>query len=89
MKWDLIDYEVWGNKKEGYEINNCFRVVEGIVIDDTDTDKDIVKKLKEVGYLKNTVKVNQLTIESHSDSMIEFYERKGYKPLCRLEKVWH
>jgi hypothetical protein len=87
MKYDLIEYEVWGNKRDGFEINDCFRVMKGIEIDDNDTDKDIVKKLKEVGYLKNTVRMNQMVIERNSESMIEFYERKDYKPSFNLERV--
>ncbi len=87
MKYDLIEYEVWGNKKDGFEINNCFRVIKGIEITDNDTIKDIVKMLKEVGYLKNTLRMNQMTIESYSEGMIEFYERKDYKPSFRLERV--
>jgi hypothetical protein len=87
MKWDLIEYEVWGNKKDGFEINNLFRVVKGIEINDNDTDKDIVKKLKEVGYLHKYVRMNQMTIENYSEGMIEFYERKDYKPSFRLERV--
>lgn len=24
-KWDVIEYDVWGNAKDGYEVNNAFR----------------------------------------------------------------
>lgn len=50
--YDLIDYfDVWGNEEDGWEVNNQCKVDE-ITISDDVTDEEILKYLKDIGYLK-------------------------------------
>lgn len=81
----LINYfDVWGNEKEGYEINNqCIECDDLIILDDA-SDKDILNYLKDSGYLK-TSDMRHLVVENFGDN-IEIYQRKGIKPLFGLTR---
>ena len=82
-KYTLINYfDVWGNKKEGYEINNQCKECDDLIIADDSSDKDILKYLKNDGYLK-TDDLRRLYVDNYGD-MIEIFERKTQKPLYAL-----
>lgn len=83
----LINYfDVWGNKKDGWEINNLCNDGE-IYLHETELYdyKKIVQQLKEIGFLKSTVRMNQLFFEDLTDFGIEIYQKKDMMPVCRLE----
>lgn len=85
-KYNLINYfDVWGNQKDGYEVNNLCN--EGTIeLEDYTSDKEIVEKLKEFGFFADHVRTNMINIWNDYE-MIEIYERKTGKPICRLELV--
>lgn len=86
VQYRLINYfDVWGNKRDGWEVNNLCE--EGIIeLPENFTDKDMIKALKEFGFFKKTVRSNQLDIWNDYH-MIEFSQRKDQQPICRLELV--
>jgi hypothetical protein len=81
----LVNYfDVWGNKKDGWEINNL--CTEGIIeLPENFDKKDIVKSLKEFGFFKNTVRLNMLDIEDCYPYYEICHKADGYKPICRIE----
>lgn len=86
LTYKLINYfDVWGNKKDGYEVNNLCSEGE-IVIPENATNKDLVQAIKDFGFFKKTTRTNMLYI-SNDFEMIEFDERRTGKPICRLELV--
>ena len=79
------DFDVWGNAKDGWDINDCRIEEENIMIDDFATDKEVVTMLKDKGYL-TTNDMRKITVEEYgTDIMI--YERKGMKPLYELRRM--
>ena len=85
-KWQLIDYfDVWGNAKDGWDINDCCVVEENIWLDNSVTNKEILKYLENIGYL-NTSDMRKLVVEDMGD-IIEINQRKGNKPLYSLRRV--
>ena len=79
------DFDVWGNAKDGWDINDCRIEEENIMINDFATDKEIVTMLKDKGYL-TTNDMRKITVEEYgTDIMI--YERKGMKPLYELRRM--
>jgi hypothetical protein len=48
MNYRLYNYELWGNKKDGYEVNNTFGTDTTIDIDPDDPDDVVIKKLRAV-----------------------------------------
>lgn len=85
-KWQLIDYfDVWGNAKDGWEVNNLCVVEENIWLDDSVTNKEILKYLEEIGYL-STSDMRKLVIEDWCD-ILEICRRKDRMPLYSLRRV--
>lgn len=83
--WTLINYfDVWGNKKEGFEINNQCIEFDDLYIDDTSTKKEIIKYLKSINFLSKHADLRTIIIEDHGDRY-ELYERKTQRPICCLE----
>lgn len=81
-KYELINYfDVWYNKDEGYSVNN--QCSEGEIYLSKDYDnKEILKTLKEYGFLKNTVRTTSVDISDWFD-LIEIFDKKGC-PICAL-----
>lgn len=86
MKYKLIDYyDVLGNEKDGYEVNNLSTCVTGIEIADDATDTDIINYLKSINFLSE--KATTETVEVDGDDLfIELTEKETGYPLGRLER---
>ena len=91
MKFEIIQYDVWGNPQDGFEVNNSFSTGIFIDINENDTDKTILKKLKEVGFLKKTAKFN--CFEINNDIFFEALYidhvtiKDGIYPFCELRRL--
>jgi len=86
MKINIIDYfDVWGNKKEGWEINNWFQNAFKVKITDIFNKKKLLKIMKRLGYIKPGVRTTQLLFEE-IDNGYEISLNKTNMPLFRVEK---
>lgn len=84
-KFDLIDYEVWGNEEEGFEVNDLFYIERGLEFEEV-TKESIFAMLKEVNYLKDHATLDMLDIELEEFS-IYVSVRASARPLCEFRKV--
>lgn len=85
-KYRLVNYfDVWGNEKDGYEVNNLCTEADDLWIDDDSTLKEIAKFLVQIGFLV-TSDMRKLYLEDDG-TYIEIYQRKGMYPLGRLEEI--
>jgi hypothetical protein len=85
MLYKLVNYfDVWGNSKDGFEVNNLAVVENEVYISDDSTNKEIVQFLKSIGYFKKTVRMNMLDIYNDGE-LIEFFQKKDGMPIGRLE----
>lgn len=51
-RFQVINYfDVWGNSRDGWEVNNLCREDVVVDIDDADTDEDVIRKLGDAGFL--------------------------------------
>lgn len=86
MKYSLINYfDVWGNDKDGYEVNNLCVDKTGITIAYDATEKEILDYLVQIGFL-NTSDMRKVRINTLDEEMMEIYAVKGMQPLGRLER---
>lgn len=84
--YTLINYfDVWGNEKDGWEVNNQCVEFEDLNLADDVTDKEICEYLKANGYL-NTSDMRRLEVVDYGEVM-EICERKGHKPLYALQMI--
>ena len=49
MEYEVISYDVWGNARDGFDVNAAYRTGVVISISDTDTDATINRKLGRAG----------------------------------------
>lgn len=86
-KYSLINYfDVWGSKKDGWEVNNQCVEVDDLVITDDATEKDILEYLVSIGFLA-TADRRRVRLEDYGDNM-EIYAVKGHMPLGCLSLNW-
>ena len=84
MRVSIISYDVWGNGKEGYEVNAAHVWNYGVEFNlDWDSGRDIAKFLKSVGFLAKHVKVSNLEFDGHVDYVTITRSRDAY-PLCEV-----
>jgi hypothetical protein len=72
----LYTYDVWGNEKDGYEVNDCFKTSEVYEIDNDLSDKDLIKSLKTQGLIKKGIHAKSITIDGEPDYTF-YFEYKG------------
>jgi hypothetical protein len=88
-KWDLWDYfDVWGNEQDGWEVNDQTRVQEGVIIDETINNDDIIQYLVQCGFLKRGVTADDFYILWDCEGFIEIYEKESGKPLYCFRKQY-
>lgn len=87
IRYRLIDYhDVWGNREEGYEVNESYEWGE-IELPEDHTNEDLINKLIEVDYLcasadLDTIEIVNLGAGYELQDVLE-----GYMPICRLDLI--
>lgn len=82
-KYRVYDYDLWGNEKDGYTVNNCFRTTEIIEIKQDASEHTIIQTLKKHGVIKKYIR--DLSINVHGDEEIIYIDYKG-NPSFELRK---
>jgi hypothetical protein len=83
-KVSIITYDVWGNNKDGYEVNDKFRY--GTFKTDIsllDTEKGVLNFLNEVFFNKK-VSEKQIDIELVDENITYVSDAKNGKPLLEI-----
>lgn len=88
MKYKVKSLDVWGNKEDGYEINQEFYAGD-IEIPDTEPfsndDQAILDILIEKGFLKEHVTLELVEVEDFANGVIWINEVETGEPLYILE----
>lgn len=86
--YELVDYDVWGNAEDGYDVNDAYKTGEIITMTNDATDTDIIEYLKNIGYLNDKANSENIYIDSVDyEFAIEIFEADTMKPIGRLEAV--
>ena len=86
-KYRLVNYfDVWGNKKDGYEVNNSCIEFDDLIILDEATEKDILKYLVDIGFLTTSDRRKIRIIDS--GDWLEIEAVKNNYPIGRLELIY-
>ena len=103
--FDLLSLDVWGNKRDGFEINDVHRSGQTLEVPaeqwefNVETphafkswhieDADVVRALKDHGYLKKTVRTKRIEIDTGGNSFLEtrvsINDAKTGEPLWQIE----
>jgi len=83
-KWRYYSYDVWGNAKEGYDVNNVFKTNEIVDIPNVvRSDKALLTFLKNIGFFKKSLKVT--LFDTDGDDEVIYLNYRG-KPEGELRK---
>lgn len=88
FKYQLWSYDVWGNKKDGFEVNNRYRdcIVE---IPEDAIDREIIKIIKKAMGLKRGFPYAYFEVDGEPEyTLYVNYTSStfgGWYPVCELE----
>ena len=91
-RYEIISYDVWGNKKDGYEVNNAFRTGWFIELPEDASDKQIRSALYRSGYCSRGILSMKIEHDGTGDELSSYYlednsVRAGGMPFCELRPI--
>ena len=91
MKYEVHSLDVWGNARDGWEVNQAFHTGICIEIREGDSDEDILQKLADADILSDNWKRYKLEIEGDDYFMTIFHasQQANMLPLWNLVKTQH
>lgn len=83
-QYEIIELDVWGNTKDGFVVNDAFNTHRIIEITKSDTDKNILHKVKK--HYPNIFKTSPHIANSYGDEYHIFINKKSNnRPLLQLQ----
>ena len=67
MEYRIITNEIWGNNRDGFKVNDCRDTGRTISIVKSDSDTDIIRKLKTNGTINKACRFSSFIIEGETD----------------------
>ncbi len=88
MKYEVIGYDLIA-EDYGYSVNDTYHTGLEIEINNNTTDHQIIKKLKDIGYLINTCKTTFFDIQGELEYSlyVDYNNYKGLEPVCELRPI--
>lgn len=84
-QYNVYSLDVWGNRKDGYEVNDRCKVG-SVMIPAECTDRQIIKALKVAGFLRSSCWYKSFTVGGDDNRHIDIDWRiDGDRPLLQLE----
>lgn len=83
-RYRLINYDVWGNENDGFEINNQFYTNDYVEIPKDASDAEIVSILKDEGIIKKSARKESIEIEGEEGYSLRFTHRPTGRPEFEL-----
>lgn len=85
--YDLISLDVWGNSKDGWEVNAAYTTGDIIRLPEDWTMVQLIRALKRIGRLHKWVKASSFEDTSHVPEDIYLDHRPtGLQPIYQLER---
>lgn len=88
-RYEVITYDLWGNDKDGYAVNDAF--ISGVISINAENmdDKQIIQALKKDGWIKRGFRFNSFTIDGECDYSlyINYSTQKCFIPLLELRSM--
>lgn len=90
MEYKIISYDVWGNPKDGFEVNDNYDTGITLELLENSSDYTVISELKKAGFLKKTAKNTKFEVDgdfSHSLYIDHVTQRRGSYPFCELRAM--
>lgn len=91
-KYKIISLDVWGNAKDGWEVNDKFNTGIVVELDDECTTNDIKRALYERNYASKKIFPMKIDFTLDDASPVRIYvsleaQRFSGKPFCELWEI--
>lgn len=85
MRYEVISYDVWGNARDGYEVNQAFHTGEFVEVDPYAEHHTFFRSLKKQGAISSYagMKVDEIGDET----CLYVVRERDMKPLFELRRV--
>jgi hypothetical protein len=88
VTFKVYTLDVWGNARDGYEVNDRSYTGSKVTLAESGTAGDILRALKDEGLVKKTARVAQMDIDdSNWPYAVYVNAAKTSKPVFELEAV--
>jgi|CXWL01.1.fsa_nt_gi hypothetical protein len=84
--WKIITYDVWGNEKDGYEINQSFYSGREVELPAEPEDEQVRAALIEAGYLKKSNQLRHLEFDGDGDGFVRVSRKRDSYPIVELQR---
>jgi len=81
--WKIVSLDVWGNRKDGYEINNATYSGKEIELPAEPTDAQVRLALVHAGYIKKSARLDRLEFDG-DDALIQVSRKSDGLPLVQI-----
>lgn len=85
--YQLINLDVWGNARDGFEVNAAYSTNTYVELPLEATDAEIIKILKDEGLIKKGIRASSVKIEGEPEYSLYFYHAKTMRPEFELRRV--
>jgi len=85
MKYDVVSLDVWGNAKDGYDVNQSFATGVTVDIPDVDNDADIIVELIDHAMLSPGCSTDNIEIDG-DDYCLYINRKEDCYPLFELRR---
>lgn len=89
FKYRVIIYQLLGNNKDGYEVNDAYSSNYTMEFKDHSfDDNSIIKELKSIGFLNKHLRNKSIEIDGDENNLYINYttSRVGLMPICELRR---
>ena len=85
IRYEIIELDVWGNKRDGFDLNNLFKTGEYISLPVEFTDKQLILELKRAGVIKRNIRYTSIGLLYFDDgNMICIEDSRTGEPALQL-----
>ena len=82
-EYRVYDYELWGNEKDGYTVNNSYRTEEIVELEQNISNSELIQVLKKKGVIKKYSRNSSINL--YGDEEVIYIDYKG-NPSFELRK---
>ena len=85
--YNVHPLDVWGNAREGYDVNDVLPSQGNVYIFDDATDEEIVRALKEEGFIDKGIRTKSVSIDGEVGYDLYIGDARNQKPAYELRFV--
>lgn len=81
--YEVIGFDVWGNEKDGYEVNDAYHTGDYVTLPLEASDADIIRAVKQAGQVRSNFRTKSFRIDGEPEFAL-YIEHDRLGPVCEL-----